>query len=91
MNCCVFPSTIDGFAGVTAIETNVAAGAVTVSVTAVLVTPLALAVIWVVPNAMPVASPVLLLIVATFVALLDHVKATPVMVFPLASFAVAEN
>jgi len=39
---------------------------------------------------MPVARP-LLLIVAILVALLTQVKVTPLMVFPLPSFAVAVN
>jgi len=54
------------------------------------VTPFAEAVICVVPAATPVAIP-LLFIVATLVALLVHVKVTPVTVLPLLSFAVAVN
>ena len=66
------------------------AGAVTVSVSGELVTPLADAVICVVPALTPVARP-LLLIVATPVALLAHVNVTPLMALPLLFLAVALN
>jgi hypothetical protein len=65
-------------------------GGVTVSVSAGLVMLPDEAVICVVPALTPVASP-LLLIVATPVALLDQAKVTPLIVLPLASFAVAVN
>jgi hypothetical protein len=44
-----------------------------------------------VPGDTPVARPLLLLIVATPVALLAQVMVTPLMVSPLLSFAVAVN
>jgi hypothetical protein len=53
--------------------------------------PLAEAVICVVPADTPVATPVVLLIVATVGALLVQAKVTPLMVLPLLSFAVAVN
>ena len=55
VNCCVVPFTIDGLAGVTAIDCNVAA--VTVSTSTGEVTPLKLAVMLLVPTPAPVASP----------------------------------
>jgi hypothetical protein len=66
-------------------------GGVTAKITAALVTPPEIAVIWVVPVVAAVARPVTTPIVATLVALLVQVKTTPGMTFPLASFAVAEN
>ena len=87
-NCWVVFTAIVGEAGATVI---VATGpGVTVKVSALLVTPFAAAVICVAPGDTPVARP-LLLIVATLVALLAQVKVSPVMVFPLLSFAVAVN
>jgi len=65
--------------------------AVTVSVSGGLVTPWAAAVICVVPAATPLARPVDALMVATPVELLAQVKAMPLMVLPLLSFAVAAN
>jgi hypothetical protein len=79
---------MEGEAGDTVMDATT--GAVRVSVSGELVTPLAAAVICVVPTATPVAKP-LLLIVAIVVALLAQVKATPLMVLPLLSFAVAVN
>jgi hypothetical protein len=70
VNCWLAPFVIDGFAGVTAIETKVAA--VTVNVSAGLVTPERAAVICDVPMAMPLAKPVLA-IVATVVVPDTHV------------------
>ncbi len=64
VNCSVNPFAIDGFAGVTAIDTKVAA--VTVSVSPGLVTPFSAAVICDVPIAIPLAKPAEL-IVATLV------------------------
>jgi len=55
VNCSVVPFAIEGFAGVTAIDTKVAA--VTVSVSAGLVTPFSVAVICDVPTPIPVAKP----------------------------------
>jgi hypothetical protein len=60
VNCLVCPFAIDGFAGVTAIDTSVAA--VTVSVSAGLVTPFSDAVICDVPTPIPVASPAELIV-----------------------------
>ena len=54
MNCCVVPLGIDGFAGVTAIDTGVAGATVKVVLP---VTPAELALIWEVPCAAPVARP----------------------------------
>src|ERR1700733_2890522 len=65
VNCCVPPFTIDGLAGVTAIDTNI--GGVTVSVVEPLIEP-ELACIVVLPAPTPVASPPLV-IVATVVLL----------------------
>jgi hypothetical protein len=79
---------MDGEAGDTVMDATT--GAVRVSVSGELVTPLAAAVICVVPTATPVAKP-LLLIVAILVALLAQVNTTPFMVLPLVSFAVAVN
>jgi hypothetical protein len=70
VNCSVVPFAIDGLAGVTAIDTSVAA--VTVNVSAGLVTPLNAAVICDVPTATPLARPAEL-IVATAVAADTHV------------------
>ena len=55
LNCCILPWAIDGFAGVTAIDTNAAGPTVNVvlPVTAPEVAP-----IWDVPWATPVARPV---------------------------------
>ena len=55
MNCCVSPLATEGAAGVMAIDCNV--GAVTVSTSAGLVTPLREAVMFVVPAATAVAKP----------------------------------
>jgi hypothetical protein len=88
VNCCVAPTRIDGDAGVTVMLAT--AGPVTVSVSAALVTPLAEAVICVVPALTPVATP-LLLTVATPALLLVHVNVTPLTVVPLLFFAVAVN
>src|ERR1700731_995204 len=56
VNCCALPLAIDGFAGVTAIDTNV--GAVTVRLSPGEVTPLKLAVMVTGPPAFtPVARP----------------------------------
>jgi len=60
VNCFVVPFAIDGLAGVTAIDTSVAA--VTVSVSGGLVTPLNIAVICDVPTPMPVAKPAELIV-----------------------------
>jgi hypothetical protein len=62
VNCCVWPAATEAVAGVTAIEVN--AGGVTVKVVEPLMVP-DLAVIVAVPEATPVANPVLLLTVAT--------------------------
>jgi hypothetical protein len=62
VNCSVSPFAIDGFAGVTAIDTKVAA--VTVNVSPGLVTPFSDAVICDVPTPMPVASPAELIVAA---------------------------
>ena len=70
VNCWVVPFAIDGLTGVTAIDTSVAA--VTVNVSAGLVTPLNAAVICDVPTPMPVAKPAEL-IVATPVVPDTHV------------------
>jgi len=69
VNCCVVPLVIDGFAGVTAIDCNVAA--VTVSTVEPLIDD-DVAVIVEVPTPAPVASPVVL-IVAMLVAPEDQV------------------
>jgi hypothetical protein len=69
VNCCVAPLAIDGFAGVTAIDCNVAA--VTVRVVEPLIAP-DVAVIVEVPTPAPLASPEAL-IVAVVVAPDDHV------------------
>ena len=66
MNCCVSPLAIDEFAGVTAIDINVAA--VTVSVAMLLVTPPDAAVMFVVPVAKAVAKPVVLIVASAGVA-----------------------
>jgi hypothetical protein len=61
VNCCVLPLAIDGFAGVTAIDTNV--GAVTVRLSPGEVTPLKLAVMVTGPPAFtPVARPAALIV-----------------------------
>jgi hypothetical protein len=70
VNCSVSPFAIDGLAGVTAIDTNVAA--VTVNVSGGLVTPLNAAVICDVPVAAPLARPPAV-IVATLVVADTHV------------------
>ena len=73
MNCCVDPATIDGFAGVTTIDCNVAA--VTVNVVDPFTDP-DVAVICDDPAATPVASPcvpAVLLMVAKFVFAELHV------------------
>jgi hypothetical protein len=80
---------IDDEPAVTAIVAT--APGVTVSVTALLVTPPDAAVIWVVPAKTPVASPLLLLIWATVVALLVHVKLGLLIVSPALSLATAVN
>jgi hypothetical protein len=72
VNCCVSPLAIDALVGVTAIELSVDVPPVTVSVTAGEVTPLRLAVIWLLPAATPVAKP-LDVIVATEVVTDTHV------------------
>ena len=74
MNCCVVPNAIDGFVGVTKIETNTAAVTVSVLESSI---PLAgsVAVIVVKPIATLVANPLLpgaLLIVAT--VLIDELQ-----------------
>ena len=66
VNCCVEPLAIDGLDGVTAIDSNFAA--VTVSTSAVGVTPLRLAVMVLVPTARPVARPALVMVAAAGVA-----------------------
>jgi hypothetical protein len=71
VNCCVVPFAIDGFAGVTAIDTSVGAVAVTVRVVEPLMAPEA-ALIVVVPAATPVANPPVV-IVATVVVCEVHV------------------
>jgi len=60
VNCSVVPFAIEGFAGVTAIDTSVAA--VTVNVSAGLVTPFSDAVICDVPTPIPVAKPAELIV-----------------------------
>ena len=75
---------------IAAVPLTEAGAGVTVNVSGKLVIPFADAVICVVPVDAPVASPVLL-IVAKLVALLAQAKVTPFIVFPLLSFAVAEN
>jgi len=70
VNCSVVPFAIDGLAGVTAIDTSVAA--VTVNVSGGLVTPLNAAVICDVPTPAPVATPAEV-IVATVVVPDTHV------------------
>ena len=66
VNCSASPLAIDGLAGVTAIDTSVAA--VTVSVAAgALVTPLNAAVICEVPSPTPVASPAEVIVAAVVV------------------------
>ena len=59
MNCCVVPLGIDGFAGVTAIDTGVAGATVKVVLP---VTPAELALIWEVPGAAPPARPPALMV-----------------------------
>jgi hypothetical protein len=86
-NCCVPFTANNAGEGVTA----TLATETTVTTSGALVTPLALAVIWLVPGATPVASPEELLIVMTLVVSLAHVKVKPVMAFPLLSVAVVEN
>ena len=54
LNCCVVPLAIDGFAGVTAIDTNTDDATVKVVLP---VTAPAAAIIWDVPSATPVARP----------------------------------
>lgn len=54
LNCFVVPLEMDGFAGVTAIDTNSAGPTIKV---VLLVTPAVLALIWDVPCPTPVASP----------------------------------
>ena len=81
VNCCVSPWAIEGLAGVTAIDTSVAA--VTVSVAAGLVMPPEAAVMFVEPTARVVANPELL-IVATVVVAELHVAV-------LVRFAVLES
>jgi len=71
VNCFVVPLAIEGFAGVTAIDTSVGAVAVTVRVVEPLMAPEA-ALIVLVPAATPVASPPAL-IVATLVVCEVHV------------------
>ena len=71
VNCLVVPLVIEGFAGVTAIDTNVGAVAVTVRVVEPLTAPEA-ALIVLVPAATPVAKPPAL-IVATLVVCEVHV------------------
>ena len=66
MNCCVLPLAIDGLAGVTAIDTSVAA--VTVSTSAGEVTPLSAAVMLLVPTPAPVARPVVVIVAVVVVA-----------------------
>jgi hypothetical protein len=68
-NCCVVPLAIDGFAGVTAIDTN-AAGP-TVRLVLPVTTP-EVALIWEVPWATPVASPP---VVTVATALFDETQA----------------
>ena len=60
VNCCVFPAATDGFAGVTAIDTNTAA--VTVSVVVPLIDPDAALIVTGPPIFTPVASPVALIV-----------------------------
>ena len=67
-NCCVVPLPIDGFAGVTAIDTNTAGPTVRVVLP---VTPAKLALIWEVPWAAPVASPPTVIVAA---ALFDETQ-----------------
>ena len=59
MNCRVVPFGIDGFAGVTAIDSNSAGPTVKVVLP---VTPPDVALIWEVPCAAPVASPAALMV-----------------------------
>ena len=66
VNCCVSPLVIVESAGVTAIDTSVAA--VTVSVAVLLVTPFELAVIADVPVAIPVARPAVVMVATPGVA-----------------------
>ena len=66
MNCCVAPLAIDGLAGVTAIDFNVAA--VTVSTSTGDVTPLSAAVMLLVPTPAPVANPVVVIVAVVVVA-----------------------
>jgi hypothetical protein len=70
VNCCVFPTTIEAVAGVTAMLTTV--GAVTVNVAGADVLPAAVAVMFVLPVATAVANP-LPEIVATLVVAEAHV------------------
>jgi hypothetical protein len=79
VNCCVLPATIDGEAGVTAIDFNVTTAAVTVSGSFRLATLPCVAVICVVPAATPVANPVAPPIVAK--AVFDDFHVTPVVMF----------
>jgi hypothetical protein len=65
VNCCFAPALIDGFAGVTAIDTNVAA--VTVSVVEPLTAPEA-ALIVLVPAATPMANPPVVIVATPVVA-----------------------
>jgi hypothetical protein len=74
-----------------AVPVTVVGAGVTVNISTLLVTPLAVAVICVVPGLTPVARPLALLICATLVVPLDQVKVTPDIVFPLLSLAVAVN
>jgi hypothetical protein len=66
VNCCVSPLAIDGLTGVTAIDTSVAA--VTVNVSAGLVTPFSAAVICDVPTPAPVAMPAEVIVATDAVA-----------------------
>ena len=79
VNCCVAPLAIDGLAGVTAIEASVAA--VTVSTSAVEVTPDRLAVMLLVPTPTPVATPPPVPLVIVAVVVVPEVHATLVVMF----------
>jgi hypothetical protein len=71
VNCCVLPSKMEGFAGVTAIDDST--GAVTVSTAVFEVTPPCAAVMFVVPTPAPDASPVVAPIVPTVPVAEAHV------------------
>ena len=75
LNCCILPWAIDGFAGVTAIDTNAAGPTVNVvlPVTAPEVAP-----IWDVPWATPVASPPVVMVA---VAVFDDAQVTELVRF----------